>query len=91
MEKMEKLFASFTANKQKQLREQAKKHTMETTQTQTMNDHRTSAHFTAITKPLEILFDVKPENWPEFEHHLLTKTENPTIGWKVNGQTNETI
>jgi hypothetical protein len=52
-----------------------------TTPTQTMKDHRTSAHFTTMTKPLEILFDGKPENWPEFEHHLLTETENPTIGW----------
>jgi hypothetical protein len=44
-----------------------------------MNNHRTSAHFTAMTKPSEILFDGKPENWPEFDHHLLTETENPTI------------
>jgi hypothetical protein len=55
--------------------------TMKTSPTQTMNDHRTSAHFTAMTKPSEILFDGKPENWPEFEHHLLTETENPTIKW----------
>jgi hypothetical protein len=34
-----------------------------------------------MTTPLEILFDGKPENWPEFEHHLLTETGNPTIGW----------
>jgi hypothetical protein len=55
--------------------------TTKTAPTQTMNDHRTSTHFTAMTKPSEILFDGKPENWPEFEHHLLTETENPTIGW----------
>jgi hypothetical protein len=53
--------------------------TTKTISTQTMNDHITSAHFTAMTKPLEILFDGKPENWPGFEHHLLTETENPTI------------
>jgi hypothetical protein len=34
-----------------------------------------------MTKPSEILFDGKPENWPKFEHHLLTETENPTISW----------
>jgi hypothetical protein len=22
-----------------------------------------------------------PENWPAFEHHLLTEAENPTISW----------
>jgi hypothetical protein len=55
--------------------------TTKTTPTQTIKDHRTSAHFTAMTKSLEILFDRKPENWPEFEHHLLTEAENPTIGW----------
>jgi hypothetical protein len=32
-----------------------------------------------MTKPSEILFDRTPENWPEFEHHLLTEAENPTI------------
>jgi hypothetical protein len=48
--------------------------------TQTLNDHRTSAHFTVMNKPSEILFDGKPESWPEFKHHLLTETENPTIG-----------
>jgi hypothetical protein len=91
-EKMKKIFTSFTANTQKQLREQAEKHameiaamkqrnmdtqnllTMKTTQTQTINDHRLSSHFTAITKPSEILFDGKSENWLELEHHLLTET-----------------
>jgi hypothetical protein len=34
-----------------------------------------------MTKPSEILFDGKPENWPEFKHHLLTETENSTMGW----------
>jgi hypothetical protein len=48
---------------------------------QPVNDHRASAHFTMMTKPSEILFDGKPENWPEFEHHLLNKSEKPTIGW----------
>jgi hypothetical protein len=49
-----------------------------TTQTQTIKEHIASAHFTAMTKP-EILFDGKSENWPDFEHHPLTKTGNPTI------------
>jgi hypothetical protein len=49
-----------------------------TAPTQIMNDHRTSAHVTAMTKPLEILFDGKPKSWPEFEHHLLTETELQT-------------
>jgi hypothetical protein len=48
--------------------------TTKTTPIPTMNYHRTSAHFTTMTKPSEILFDGKPENWPEFEHHLLTAT-----------------
>jgi hypothetical protein len=48
---------------------------------QPINDHRASAHFTVMTKPSEILSNVKPENWPEFEHHPLNKAENPTIGW----------
>jgi hypothetical protein len=55
--------------------------TTKTAPTQTRNDYRISAHFTAMTKPLEILFQGKPENWPEFEHHLLQEAENPTIGW----------
>jgi hypothetical protein len=44
--------------------------TTKTTPVQTMNDHRTTAHFNAITKPSETLFDGTPENWPAFEHHL---------------------
>jgi hypothetical protein len=55
--------------------------TTKRTPSQTLNDHRISAHFTAMTKPSEILFDGTPENWPEFEHHLLTEAENPTIRW----------
>jgi hypothetical protein len=46
-----------------------------------MNDHRTTAHFTAMTKPSETLFDGTPENWPALEHHLLTEAEKPTIRW----------
>jgi hypothetical protein len=49
--------------------------------TQTMNDHRISAHFTAMTKPSEILFDGTPKNWPEFKHHLLKEAKKPTIRW----------
>jgi hypothetical protein len=96
---MKKIFASFTENTQKQLREQEEKCVIEiaamkranmdtqnllttkTAPTQNMNYHTTSAHFTAMTKPSEILFDGKPENWPEFEHHLLIEAENPTIRW----------
>jgi hypothetical protein len=77
---MKKLFASFTENTHKKLREQEEKHAMEiaamkranmdtqnlittkTAPTQTMNDHRTSAHLSTMTKPSEILFDGKPEN-----------------------------
>jgi hypothetical protein len=53
--------------------------TTKTTSAQTMNDHITTAHFTAMTKPSETLFDGTPENWPAFEHHLLAEAENPTI------------
>jgi hypothetical protein len=47
----------------------------------TKTTHIISAHFTAMTKPSEILFNGTPKNWPEFEHHLLTEAENPTIRW----------
>jgi hypothetical protein len=40
--------------------------TTNTTPAQTMNDHRTAAHFTAMTKPSETLFDGTPEKWPAF-------------------------
>jgi hypothetical protein len=40
--------------------------TTKTTPAQTMNDHRTTAHFTAVNKPSETLFDRTPENWPAF-------------------------
>jgi hypothetical protein len=96
---MKKLFATFTKNTQKQLREQGEKHAMEiaamkranvdtqnilttnTTPDQTMNDHRITAHFTAMTEPPETLFVGTPDNWMAFEQHLLTEAENPTIGW----------
>jgi hypothetical protein len=55
--------------------------TTKTTPAQTMNDHRTTAYFNAMTKPSETLFDGTPENWPAFEYHLLTEAENPTISW----------
>jgi hypothetical protein len=55
--------------------------TRNTTPAQTMNDHRTAAHFTATTKPSETLSNGTPENWLAFEHHLLTEAENPTIRW----------
>jgi hypothetical protein len=66
--------------------------TTKTTPAQTMNDHISTAHFNAMTKPLDTLFDGTPENWPAFEQHLLTEAENPTISWNqdiTNYQTNE--
>jgi hypothetical protein len=57
-----------------------------------MNDHRSTAHFNAMTKPSGTLLDGTPGNWPAFEHHLLTKAENPTISWNqdiTNYQPNE--
>jgi hypothetical protein len=96
---VKKLFATFTENTHKKLREQEEKHPMEieamkranmdtqnllatkTTPAQTMNYHRTAAHFTAMTKPSDTLFDGTPENWPAFEHHLLKEAENPTTRW----------
>jgi hypothetical protein len=51
--------------------------TTKTTPTQTMNDHRKAAHFIVMTKPYETLFNGTPENWPAFEHHLLTEAETP--------------
>jgi hypothetical protein len=27
------------------------------------------------------LFNGTPENWPAFQHHLVTEAENPTISW----------
>jgi hypothetical protein len=50
-------------------------------QTNTMNDHRITAHFNTMTKASDTLFDGTPENWPIYEHHLLTEAENPTIAW----------
>jgi hypothetical protein len=66
--------------------------TAKTTPAQTMSDHRSTAHFNAMTKPLDTLFDGSPENWPAFEHHLLTEAEKPTISWNqdiTNYQPNE--
>jgi hypothetical protein len=45
----------------------------------TINDHHITAHFNTMTKASDTLFDGTPENWPTFEHHLLTESENPTI------------
>jgi hypothetical protein len=50
-------------------------------QTIIMNDHRITAHFNTMTKSWDTLFDGTPENWPIFEHHILTEAENPTIAW----------
>jgi hypothetical protein len=55
--------------------------TTNTTPSQTRSDHRSTAHFNAMAKPLDTLFDGTPENWPAFEHHLLTEAENRTISW----------
>jgi hypothetical protein len=55
--------------------------TTKTTPAQTMSDKRLTAHFNAMTKPSDTMFDVTPENWPAFEHHLITEAENPTISW----------
>jgi hypothetical protein len=56
--------------------------TTKTTPAQTMSDHRSTAHFNAMTKPSDTLFDGTPENWPAFEHHHLpTEAENSTISW----------
>jgi hypothetical protein len=55
--------------------------TTKTTPAQTMNDHRTTAHFTAMIKPSDTLFYGTPENWPTLDHHLLTEAENPVIRW----------
>jgi hypothetical protein len=66
--------------------------TKNTTPAQTMSDHISTAHFNAMTKPSDTLFDRTPENWPAFEHHLLAKAENPTISWNqdiTNYQPNE--
>jgi hypothetical protein len=50
-------------------------------QTITMNDHRITVHFNTMTKASDTLFDGTPENWPIFEHHLLTEADSPTIAW----------
>jgi hypothetical protein len=49
-----------------------------------MNDHRITTHFNTTTKASDTLFDGTPENWPIFEHHLLTEAENQTITWNHN-------
>jgi hypothetical protein len=66
--------------------------TTKTTPAQKMIDHRSTAHFNAMNKPSDTLFNGTPENWPAFEHHLLTEAENPTISWNqdiTNYQPNE--
>jgi hypothetical protein len=50
-------------------------------QTNTMNDHHITAHFNTMTKASDTLSNGTSENWPIFEHHLLTEAENPTITW----------
>jgi hypothetical protein len=55
--------------------------TTKTTPSQSMNDHRSTAHFNAMTKTSDTLFDGTPENCPAFEHHLLTEAEYTTIRW----------
>jgi hypothetical protein len=47
--------------------------TTKTTPAQTMSDHRSTAHFNAMTKPSDTLFDGTSEHWPAFKHHLLTE------------------
>jgi hypothetical protein len=51
-------------------------------QTKTMNNHHITAHFNTMTKASDTLFNGTPENWPIFEHYLLTEAENQTITWK---------
>jgi hypothetical protein len=66
--------------------------TTNTTPAQTMNNHRSTDHFNATTKPSDTLLDGTTENWPAFEHHLLTEAENATISWNQdinNYQPNE--
>jgi hypothetical protein len=66
--------------------------TTKTTPAQTMNHHISTDHFNAMTKPSDTMFDGTPENWPGFEHHLLTEAKNPTISWNqdiANYQPNE--
>jgi hypothetical protein len=53
--------------------------TTKTTPAQTMSDHGSTAHFNAMTKPLDTPLYGTPGNWPAFEHHLLTEAKNPTI------------
>jgi hypothetical protein len=55
--------------------------TTKTIPTQSLNDHRASSNFDAMTKAYYILFDGQPENWPASEHHFLNEAENPIIGW----------
>jgi hypothetical protein len=55
-----------------------------TPQNITINDHRITAYFNTMTKASDTLFVGTPENWPIFEHHLLTDAVNPTITWNHN-------
>jgi hypothetical protein len=55
--------------------------TTKTTPAQTMSDHRSTTNFNAMTKPSDTLFNGTPENWPAFEHHLITEAKNPAISW----------
>jgi hypothetical protein len=55
--------------------------TTNNTPAQTMSDHSSTAHFNAKIKPSDMMFEGTPDNWPAFEHHLLSEAENPTISW----------
>jgi hypothetical protein len=66
--------------------------TTKATPAQTMSDHSKTAQFNEMTKPSDTMFNGTPENWPAFEHHLLTEAENPTISWNqdiINYKPNE--
>jgi hypothetical protein len=70
-ETMKQLFANLARDNQKQFKEQEEKHTIanldtknllttKTTPAQTMSNHRSTAHFNAMTKPSDTLFDGTP-------------------------------
>jgi hypothetical protein len=51
-----------------------------------LQDYIISTYFTPMTKPSEILFDGKPENWPTFINHLKSETQKiqPYYGAKTS-------
>jgi hypothetical protein len=48
-----------------------------------MQDNKVAAHFSAMQKACETLFDGQHENWPTFEIYQMNEADELTIGWNI--------